>query len=80
MLEAALKHHESYEVQPEILQGLEPGTEYLKGLVEDFLRVWRSQKARIKILCFYEQRSSPISDIVGGGPKRIVCLNSNYKM
>ena len=72
MVEAALTQHESYEIQPEVLRGLEQGTEYLKGLVGDFLRVWRSQPRKTKILCLYEQKASPISSIVGKGPRRIV--------
>ena len=73
MIEAALNQYKSYEIQPEILHSLEPGTEYLRGLVGDFLNIWRSQKPKFKILCFYDQRASPVSAIVGRGPIRIVC-------
>jgi len=75
MIEAALTQHKSYEVQPDMLHGLEPGTEWLKGLVDDYRRVWRSQLKRTKILCLYEQRASPLSSIVGDVPKRIVRSN-----
>jgi len=77
MIAAALTQHKSYEVQPDMLHGLEPGTEWLKGLVDDFWRVWRSQHRRTKILCLYEQRASPLSSIVGDVPKRIVRGNSS---
>jgi hypothetical protein len=72
MIAAALTQHKSYEVQPDMLHGLEPGTEWLKGLVDDYRRVWRSQLKRTNILCLYEQRASPLSSIVGDGPPRIV--------
>ena len=71
MVEAALREYKPYEVQEEILRGLEPGTENLDGLVQDFLQIWQQQPQKTKILCFYEQRASPIGNIVGG-EKRIV--------
>lgn len=75
MVQAALNKYESYEVQPEILHSLEPDTEYLSTLVADFLDIWRSQKSKFNMLCFFEQRASPISSIVGEGLKRIVRSN-----
>lgn len=73
MIAIALTQHKFYEVQPDMLHGLEPDTEWLKGLVDDYWRVWRSQLKRTKILCLYEQRASSLSSIVGDVLKRIVC-------
>lgn len=39
MFEVALKQYRSYEIQRKILHGFEPGTEYLKNLVENFLNI-----------------------------------------
>lgn len=75
MVEAALSQHESYAVLPEVMHGLEPGTEHLRLLVEDFLNIWRLRQKKIKILCFFEQKPSSISSIVGEGPKRRVGHN-----
>ena len=72
MIKAALELHEPDKVQPEILHTLEPGNEYLKGLVEDFFHVWGSQKVITKILCLYEQRRSSIGKVVGNLPMGMV--------
>ena len=72
LIEAASAQHESYEVQPEILQGLEPGTEYLKGLVGDFLATWRSQPRKPMILCLYEQMASQVNRIISQVPTKLV--------
>ena len=71
MVEAALEKHQSYEVQEGILRDLQPGSENLDTLVTHFLNAWRSQPKKPGILCFYEQRVSPVGKIVGG-TERIV--------
>jgi hypothetical protein len=70
MLEAARMEYEEDQVQADVLRILEPGNEFLQGLVDQFGKT-RSQANKAQVTCFYELKSSDVGGIVGG-QKRVV--------
>ncbi|RDW60746.1 hypothetical protein BP6252_12129 [Coleophoma cylindrospora] len=64
LLEAARREYEEDQIQTEALQILEPGNEFLQGLVDDFGKT-RSKENKALVTCFYELKSSNVGAIVG---------------
>ena len=65
MLDAARRDYDKDQIQPAILDVLQPGNAYLKDLVDDFLKKMRGQTHKIQIACFFELKSSNVGRIVG---------------
>ena len=64
MLAAALREYHPDQVQPEVLNILEPENGVLKELVDKFENT-RSAQNMAQIACFYELKPSNIGAIVG---------------
>jgi len=64
MLEAARREYQDDEVQPEVLKILEPGNEFLQGVVDQFGKT-RILANKAQVACFYELKSSNVGKIVG---------------
>jgi hypothetical protein len=64
MLAAAQCEYSQDEIQPEVLQILEPGNEFLQDLVDQFGKT-RRQAHKAQVACFYELKSSNVGRIVG---------------
>ena len=64
MLEAARREYEETEVQPEVLNILQPGNEFLQEVVDQFGKT-RRQANKAQVACFYELKSSNVGNIVG---------------
>jgi hypothetical protein len=71
MLEAARSQYQEDEVQTTVLEILEPGNEYLLGLVDDFGET-QTPANKAEIACFYELIPSDVGKIVGT-QNRTVC-------
>lgn len=72
MLEAARREYdEDHQVQPNVLEILEPGNEFLQDLVDNFSKT-RSQVNKSQVTCFYELKASNVGAIIGG-QSRTVC-------
>jgi len=65
MLEAARREYHEDQVQPTALAVLQPGNEYLRDVVNDYLEMMQGQANKTKIACFYELKSSNVGKIVG---------------
>ncbi|KAF5844167.1 hypothetical protein GGP41_002254, partial [Bipolaris sorokiniana] len=65
MLEAARREHHDDQVQPAVLEVLQPGNAYLQDLVDSFLRKMRGQANKTQVVCFFELKSSNVGNIVG---------------
>ncbi|KAH8696892.1 hypothetical protein GQ44DRAFT_789090 [Phaeosphaeriaceae sp. PMI808] len=59
MLEAARQEYEEDEVQPQTLQILEPGNEFLQELVDQFGKM-RTPTNKAVVACFYELKASNV--------------------
>ncbi|CAN9196124.1 unnamed protein product [Alternaria alternata] len=64
MLAAAQREYQQDEIQPEVLNILEPGNEFLQEVVDQFGRT-RKQANKAHVACFYELKTSDIGRIVG---------------
>ncbi|KAJ4382592.1 hypothetical protein N0V86_001814 [Didymella sp. IMI 355093] len=65
MLEAARREYHDDQVQPTVLEVLQPGNAYLQDLVDGFLKKLRGQANKIRVVCFFELKSSNVGRIVG---------------
>jgi hypothetical protein len=72
MLDAARREYEAEELQPDVLNILEPGNEFLQELVDQFGKA-RREANKTAVACFYELKSSNVGKIVGN-EDRIVSL------
>jgi hypothetical protein len=60
MLEAARREYHEDQVQPTALAVLQPGNDYLRDVVNDYLEMMQGQTNKTKIACFYELKSIAI--------------------
>ncbi|KAF3037154.1 hypothetical protein E8E11_005557 [Didymella keratinophila] len=65
MLEAARREYHNNQVQPAVLEVLQPGNAYLQDLVDRLLKKLRGQANKTRIVCFFELKSSNVGRIVG---------------
>ncbi|KAF2732461.1 hypothetical protein EJ04DRAFT_335557 [Polyplosphaeria fusca] len=70
MLEAARREYKEDDVQPQILQILQPGNEFLQDLVDQFGRT-RKLANRAVVACFFELKASNVGKIVGKADRTI---------
>jgi hypothetical protein len=78
MLEAARREYQEEEVQPEVLNILEPGNEFLQELVDQFGKT-RMLANKAQVACFFELQSTNVGSIVGR-EKRTVCALREYAL
>jgi hypothetical protein len=64
MLAAARREYHDSEVQPDVLNILQPGNEFLQEVVDQFDKTWR-QANKAQVACFYELKSTNVGKIVG---------------
>ncbi|CAN9326784.1 unnamed protein product [Alternaria alternata] len=64
MLAAAQREYQQDEIQPEVLNILEPGNEFLQEVVDQFGRTRRLAN-KTQVACFYELKPSNVGRIVG---------------
>jgi hypothetical protein len=64
MLEAARREYQEDDMQPEVLEILRPGNEFLQEVVDQFGQT-RGQANKAQVACFYELKSSNVGKIVG---------------
>lgn len=77
MLEAARSQYNSDEIQPDILNILEPGNEFLQEVVDQFGKT-RKLANRAEVVCFYELKSSNVGVLVGKD-NRTVCNSGSVR-
>jgi hypothetical protein len=65
MLVAAQREYQDSEVQPNVLDILQPGNEFLQEIVDQFCKT-RRQVNKAQVACFYELKSTNVGKIVGG--------------
>jgi hypothetical protein len=65
MLVAAQREYQESEVQPNVLDILQPGNEFLQEIVDQFGKT-RRQVNKAQVACFYELKSTNVGKIVGG--------------
>ncbi|KAF2734984.1 hypothetical protein EJ04DRAFT_512132 [Polyplosphaeria fusca] len=70
MLEAARQEYEEDEVQPQVLQILQPGNEFLQELVDQFGKT-RTHVDKAVVACFYELKASNVGKIVGKADRTV---------
>ena len=75
MLAAAYKEHHPDFVQPEVLNILEPGNEFLQELVKRFSKM-RAKSPRLDVACFFELKPSNVGAIVGGQNRIVRCFDT----
>jgi hypothetical protein len=59
MLAAAQREYSQDKMQPEVLEILEPGNEFLQDVVDQFRKTQR-QAHKAQVACFYELESSNV--------------------
>jgi hypothetical protein len=64
MLAAARREYQDSEVQPDVLNILQPGNEFLQEVVDQFGKTW-TQANKAQVVCFYELKSTNVGKIVG---------------
>lgn len=72
MLDAARREYNEDQIQPAILEVLQPGNAYLKDLVDGFLKKMRGQVNKTQIVCFFELKSSNVGRIVGNQDRTVI--------
>ncbi|KAF2733551.1 hypothetical protein EJ04DRAFT_438762, partial [Polyplosphaeria fusca] len=70
MLEAARQEYEEDEVQPQVLQILQPGNEFLQELVDQFGKT-RMLTNKAVVTCFFELKPSNVGKIVGKADRTV---------
>ncbi|KAF2726505.1 hypothetical protein EJ04DRAFT_183402 [Polyplosphaeria fusca] len=76
MLEAARREYEEDEVQPQVLQILQPGNEFLQELVDQFGNT-RTLTNKAVVACFFELKASNVGKIVGKADRTRFVVNES---
>jgi hypothetical protein len=76
MLAAARREYQDSEVQPDVLNILQPGNEFLQEVVDQFDKTWM-QANKAQVACFYELKSTNVGKIVGKQDRMVSLRDSS---